>query len=404
MSLDSLWFAVKSAFRSVFKNAILSIASITVLTVCLLALGSTLLVVGNVNEFISAIGDKNQIVIYFDGATVDYIDGLRKEKSDLDDELEKLDKDSDSARITEINNRMTEIDKVVTSYDDAASKITALNNEKATLLEERDSGDTTSGRKTEIETRINQINDEKNNIDVFNVANRQKKDRIEVQLQKIKNIEGIIYETPQQALAKYEEMMGSTDLTKYLESDTFRPSFNFRIIDLTKYDQTIYELNKIDEIGYFNSSGQAGERAIRSSKDTIDRVVKISDVLSFLSVWVIALFMIVSIFIIMNAVKLSVFSRRTEISIMKYVGATDFYIQLPYFIEGMIIGLFAGLIGFVLQILVYNAVLYPILADLGLFTPLSMSSFGYIFWVFIAAGMFVGMIGSVGPVKKYLKV
>ena len=70
----------------------------------------------------------------------------------------------------------------------------------------------------------------------------------------------------------------------------------------------------------------------------------------------------------------------------------------------MIIGLFAGLIGFVLQILVYNAVLYPILADLGLFTPLSMSSFGYIFWVFIAAGMFVGMIGSVGPVKKYLKV
>ena len=72
------------------------------------------------------------------------------------------------------------------------------------------------------------------------------------------------------------------------------------------------------------------------------QVVKVKDILQFLSVWIILLFLVISVFIITNAVKLSVFSRRVEINIMKYVGATDFYIQLPYFIEGMIIGLISG--------------------------------------------------------------
>ena len=402
MSLDSFWFAVKSAFRSVFKNAVLSIASITVLTVCLLALGSTLLVVGNVRELISTIGDKNQIVIYFDGASVDYIDSLREEKSELNEELDSLGEDSgaDSSRIEQINTRIAEIDEVVSSYDDSAVKITALNDEKTALLQELESSEITESRKQEIDARLVQINEEKDSIDVFEVANRGKKEAIQTQLESISNIENIQYETPQQALSRYEEMMESDDLTQYLEIDTFRPSFSFRIKDISKYEQTIYDLNKIEEIGYDST----GERAITSSKDTIDRVVKISDVLSFLSVWIIALFMIVSIFIIMNAVKLSVFSRRTEINIMKYVGATDFYIQLPYFIEGLIIGLFAGIIGFLLQIAVYNLVIFPVLDDLGLFTPLTMSSFAYIFWVFVGVGMLVGMIGSAGPVKKYLKV
>ena len=132
-------------------------------------------------------------------------------------------------------------------------------------------------------------------------------------------------------------------------------------------------------------------------------ILEIRQVLSFLSIWVIALFFVVSMFIIMNSVKLSVYARRLEINIMKYVGATDLFIQLPYFIEGMIIGLLAGVISFFVQFYVYTAVLYPILSDL--FLPLSFTGELY-FWIpfFLIGGVLIGIIGSVYPVKKYLKV
>ncbi len=112
---------------------------------------------------------------------------------------------------------------------------------------------------------------------------------------------------------------------------------------------------------------------------------------------------IVSMFIIMNSVKLSVYARRIEINIMKYVGATDFFIQLPYFIEGMMNGLIAGILSFVIELYLYNAVLSPILSDL---LPSLVFTDMLSFWVpfFLVGGVLIGIIGSVYPVKKYLKV
>ena len=241
MSLDSLWFTVKSALNNVFRNAFLSIASITVLAVCLLSLGSTLLIVGNVNEFVSSIGNKSQVVIFID-----------------------------------------------------------------------------------------------ENVDEEGVK------RVGEELGQILNITNIKYESREQSLENYVEKLGDTSLTEGLDPDVFRPSYIFDIVDLTKFDQTMYEIEQIEEIGYFTSGDKAGEKAIRSPKEVVDTVVKVKDILQFLSVWIILLFLVISVFIITNAVKLSFFSRRVEINIMKYVGATDFYIQLPYFIEGMIIGLISG--------------------------------------------------------------
>ena len=177
-----------------------------------------------------------------------------------------------------------------------------------------------------------------------------------------------------------------------LDPETFRASMIFEIVDLSKYDQTLYEISKLDGVG-----------EIQERRDVVEGILEIRQIISFLSVWVIALFFVVSMFIIMNSVKLSVYARRLEINIMKYVGATDFFIQLPYFIEGMIIGLLAGIISFFVQFYVYTAVLFPILSEL--FTPLSFVG-ELSFWIpfFLLGGMLIGVVGSVYPVKKYLKV
>lgn len=291
MSLDSLWFLIKSALNNLYRNLLLTVASVTVLTICLTLLGCTSLVVQNVNAFVEEIGE-SRIAVF------------------LEEDMDELD--------------------IV---------------------------------------------------------------RFQEELRGIGNIGEITYETKDQALANYLESLGEdTGMEDALDPETFRASMIFEIVDLSKYDQTLYEIQKLDGVG-----------EIQERRDVVDGILEVRQVLTFLSIWVIILFLIVSMFIIMNSVKLSVYARRLEINIMKYVGATDFFIQLPYFIEGMIIGLMAGIVSFFVQFYVYTAVLYPILDEL--FTPLSFTD-NLSFWIpfFLIGGMLIGVVGSVYPVKKYLKV
>lgn len=291
MSFDSLWFLIKSAFHNLYRNILLTLASVTVLTICLTLLGCTTLVIQNVNMFVDEIGE-SRIAVF-----------LREDMTDLD------------------------------------------------------------------------------------VAEFQEK------LVAIGNVDNITYETKEQALANYLASLGDeANVEGILDPETFRASLIFEIRDLSKYDQTLYEIQKLDGVGQ-----------IQERRDVVDGILQFKQVLFFLSLWIIVLFLIVSMFIIMNSVKLSVYARRLEINIMKYVGATDFFIQLPYFIEGMIIGLVAGILSLLVQSYAYNAVLAPILSEL--FTPISLAS-GMGYWIpfFLIGGMIIGVVGSVYPVKKYLKV
>ena len=84
MSLDSLFFAFKNAVKNVFRNTILSLASITVLTVCLIFLGSMLLILMNVNAFLDSVGDENQIVVYLEeDSTPEQIEAAGQSLSDI---------------------------------------------------------------------------------------------------------------------------------------------------------------------------------------------------------------------------------------------------------------------------------------------------------------------------------
>ena len=292
--IDSIIFLIKTAFKNVFKNWLLTIASISILSVCLIVLGSVMLIVGNINLFIDEIGDESQIVLFIEeDLTVD--------------------------EITQISDR----------------------------------------------------------------------------LHSISNIGNINYKSNSMILEEYKESLGEDAwLFEDLDAETFRNSFVFNIKDLEKYDQTIYEVEKIDGIAKIN------ER-----RDVIERIVDIKDVLMFLSFWIVMIFVIISMVIITNSVKVSVYAKKQEIWLMKYVGATDAFIEAPYFMEGIIIGLTAGFIAIISQIYVYNNVLSPILSDLGFINPLNIDSVMSVIVIgFLVAGAIIGTIGSAYPVKKYLNV
>ena len=117
----------------------------------------------------------------------------------------------------------------------------------------------------------------------------------------------------------------------------------------------------------------------------------------------------VSIFIISNTIKLTVYARRKEISIMKYVGATNSFIRWPFIVEGIIIGLLSGIISLVIisglyMVVSRNVTFVNFLANLGLKLLEFNEMFNFILIVYLVLGMGIGIIGSSLSMRKYLKV
>ena len=117
----------------------------------------------------------------------------------------------------------------------------------------------------------------------------------------------------------------------------------------------------------------------------------------------------VSIFIISNTIKLTVYARRKEISIMKYVGATNSFIRWPFIVEGIILGLSSGIISLIIVSGLYmfvsrNVTLVNFLANLRLRLLEFNEMFNFIVIVYLVLGMGIGVLGSTKSMKKYLKV
>ena len=113
---------------------------------------------------------------------------------------------------------------------------------------------------------------------------------------------------------------------------------------------------------------------------------------------------VVSIFVILNTIKLAVYARREEISIMRYVGATKTFISLPFLFEGIIIGLLSGVIAYLLQTYMYNYVQKMIISDVQMISILPFAQLrAYVILGFIAVGVITGVLGSELSMRKYLK-
>ena len=117
----------------------------------------------------------------------------------------------------------------------------------------------------------------------------------------------------------------------------------------------------------------------------------------------------VSIFIISNTIKLTVYARRKEISIMKYVGATNSFIRWPFIVEGIIIGLLSGIISLVIisglyMVVSRNVTFVNFLANLGLKLLEFNEMFNFILIVYLILGMGIGILGSSLSMRKYLRV
>ena len=201
-------------------------------------------------------------------------------------------------------------------------------------------------------------------------------------------------------LEKHPDLMAS-----YEEANPFPASVLVRLTDLSKnadVQQKIYEI-EINGEKYIDD--------ITSRENTINALIKIANFIRMVTGVILVLLIVISTFIISNTIKLTVHARRKEISIMKYVGATNSFIRWPFIVEGILIGIIAGLLTLLLMAGTYqlliptvNSMLTGVAEGLALGLLPFNDMITMIFAVYMILGVGIGVIGSSISMKKYLEV
>ena len=224
-------------------------------------------------------------------------------------------------------------------------------------------------------------------------------EQIGEQIQAIDGVNKVTFVSKEDALNQTKEKLKDKQalIAGWDESNPFKASYLVTLTDLKLSSQVQDEIKKIDNID-----------SIQSRDETINGLVAIANGVRIVSAVILTLLVLISIFILGNTIKLTVHARRKEISIMKYVGATDSFIRWPFVIEGIIIGIVAALLSILVLGIAYslitNAAANSIISTMGIkllsFTDMTT----LLVIVYMVLGIGIGALGSSISMRKYLQV
>ena len=207
------------------------------------------------------------------------------------------------------------------------------------------------------------------------------------------------YKSAGDAMDEMKEIIDPGMLSGLERDNPFPRSFEIEIDDLRNQEDVAQALLNLEPDGI---------DIVRYSQDLAEITKTVSDAIRAVCLVLIVILGVISIVIIINTIRITVNARKNEINIMKYVGATDWFIRWPFVIEGVLIGVIGGFLPAVLCWLSYNRVLAMIKEGLPVigyvqFRP-GYDIFAYLFPFDLALGMLIGVIGSVVSVRRHLKV
>ena len=216
---------------------------------------------------------------------------------------------------------------------------------------------------------------------------------IQNEIGKLDNISKTEFVPKDEAIKEYEDTLREDIFSQMQGKGNPLPnSVDVTLSDLSLYDNTIKEITAID-----------GVDSIRDTREIAQKLTSLSTLVSYMRLAIVLALSLISVFIISNTIRMTMYARRFEISIMKSVGATDTFIRIPFVFEGMIIGLLSGVFASLLLTFVYDAVMNGVKSIIHIdFIPYSQLAF-WVWIIFIAAGMFIGMLGSMVSIGRYLK-
>lgn len=290
----SIMYFISQSVKGLWRNGVMTLASIIVLMSCLVIMGSFSLIVMNLNTNLDSLGDMNEIVAFIDP--------------------EKSAEEVDSIR------------KAVEKYD---------------------------------------------------------------------NIKKLEFISPEEALEQ-EKQKYEGEYSYFFEgitSDIYPATLVITYQDNAKVETLKYDLEHTEGIYKVNCHADIAE--------TIETV---KTGIIYIFVWFLAVLFVVSVFVIINTIKLAVFGRRQEISVMRYVGATNWFIMLPFILEGVWIGLLSSGIAYFIEMSIYKFIAGVVATDYQMFTLVPFGTVQLpILLSFIGIGVVTGIIGSSISLRKNLK-
>ncbi|NLD88543.1 MAG: ABC transporter permease [Clostridiales bacterium] len=219
---------------------------------------------------------------------------------------------------------------------------------------------------------------------------------LETKVRNISNVSGVDFIDRDRGLQELKEEFGEEAyLLDGLEYDNpIRHSFRIVVMDIDKYDETLAAVESL-----------RGIATVHSSKNAMDALVNIKNVLQGVSVGFVVLLGMVSVFLISNTIKLATFDRREEIGIMKMIGATDAFIRAPFIIESIIISQIAAGIAFILQWIICYYISGSKFAQLPIIEIAEFSKYMFLYLIaYMVTALVIGVTGSVASIRKFLRV
>ncbi len=235
---------------------------------------------------------------------------------------------------------------------------------------------------------------------IYDEATQEQTTELGNKISQMEYVNTCTYQSKDQALEEVKRMFKNRKslLATYEEKNPFKAAYIVTLTDLTKVDEVQNQILTSDIVA-----------SITSKSETIEALIKIADGLKIITIIILIILVLISIFIITNTIKLTVHSRRKEISIMKYVGATNGFIRWPFMVEGMLIGVISVLISILVLGICYNVVVEKVeqsllLANMSVQLLSMQEMFGVLITVYLILGIGIGAIGSAISMRKYLDV
>ncbi len=320
---STFFYHVGQGIKGIFRNPVMTTASMLVLICCMVVTGTFALVIDNINRNFKALDEVNKMIVWLDDAPES------EESTDADVS------DTEETEKSEYN---------IYEYD---------------------------------EKTINAI-------------------------KALEHVVEVSYMSKEEAFEEFKNSEGAdAEFLKWFDAETNNPlraSYRITFESETDTENIRYIKKAIEEMGF-------AEENIKEDIELYDSLTNIKGVLTTVALWLLIALFVVSLFIIINSTRLGLHSRREEIQIMRYVGATNSFIRTPFVIESVTVGLVSAAIALGIEYYLYSQVISGVVRR---FEAITIAPFSEYVWFIAAAfaiiGVYAGLVGSLISIRKYLKV
>ena len=346
MKIQSIKYLTREGFRNVWVNRLMSVASVGVLVACMVLIGFAILLTENVNVYMSNLEQQNVVMVYFND-----------ENSVIYQNASQIEAASSETESTGTSSKGTSSDSTSSEKDGEQQKIP----ESAYLIH-----------------------------------NEEEAKEVCAKLEEIANVASVEFISKEQALenAKETALSDMAGAFAVLDEEGGNPMSHGARVTLEKMDlfeQTIQNIEKTK-----------GVHTVVSHAELAKTIADIKSGISMICFWIIGILGIIALVIVSNTIRVTMYNRKLEISIMKAVGATDAFVRLPFVVEGIVLGLVSAILSEGILYFCYRVAADSMGDSFTLSVPFGSKAL-LLFGIFALIGIVAGALGSAFMISKYLK-